>query len=244
HMATKNAVTSKKRAFVANGVFRAELDEFLKRELAEDGYSGIELRVTPAKIEVIVLATRTQSVLGEKGRKVRELTAVLQKRFGFEDGQIEIYAEKMANRGLSAVAQAESLRYKLLGGLAVRRACYGVLRFIIESGAKGAEVIVSGKLRGQRAKSMKFTEGFMIHSGEPSVRFIDRAVRHVQLRQGVLGIQVKIMQNWEAPPGGAVPRKPLPDHVTIADPKEQSVPAVPYSENKVQKPQAEMMAPA
>ncbi|PAA67202.1 hypothetical protein BOX15_Mlig008787g3, partial [Macrostomum lignano] len=242
--ASKNAVMSKKRAFVANGVFRAELDEFLKRELAEDGYSGIELRVTPAKIEVIVLATRTQSVLGEKGRKVRELTAVLQKRFGFEDGQIEIYAEKMANRGLSAVAQAESLRYKLLGGLAVRRACYGVLRFIMESGAKGAEVIVSGKLRGQRAKSMKFTEGFMIHSGEPSVRFIDRSVRHVQLRQGVLGIQVKIMQNWEAPAGGVAPRKPLPDHVTIADPKEQPVPAEPYSENKQQKPQAEVMAVA
>uniref|UniRef100_A0A1I8JDA4 Small ribosomal subunit protein uS3 n=1 Tax=Macrostomum lignano TaxID=282301 RepID=A0A1I8JDA4_9PLAT len=232
--ASKNAVMSKKRAFVANGVFRAELDEFLKRELAEDGYSGIELRVTPAKIEVIVLATRTQSVLGEKGRKVRELTAVLQKRFGFEDGQIEIYAEKMANRGLSAVAQAESLRYKLLGGLAVRRACYGVLRFIMESGAKGAEVIVSGKLRGQRAKSMKFTEGFMIHSGEPSVRFIDRSVRHVQLRQG----------NWEAPAGGVAPRKPLPDHVTIADPKEQPVPAEPYSENKQQKPQAEVMAVA
>ena len=47
------------------------------------------------------------------------------------------------------MAQAESLRYKLLGGLAVRRACYGVLRFVMESGAKGCEVIVSGKLRAQ-----------------------------------------------------------------------------------------------
>lgn len=40
----------------------------------------------------------------------------------------------------SSWGQAESLKYKLLGGLAVRRACYGVLRFIMESGAKGAEV--------------------------------------------------------------------------------------------------------
>lgn len=40
----------------------------------------------------------------------------------------------------NTVVQAESLKYKLLGGLAVRRACYGVLRFIMESGAKGAEV--------------------------------------------------------------------------------------------------------
>jgi ribosomal protein S3 len=57
-------------------------------------------------------------------------------------------------------------RYKLLGGLAVRRACYGVLRFIMEQGAKGAEVIVSGKLRAQRAKSMKFVDGYMIKSGQ------------------------------------------------------------------------------
>lgn len=34
---------------------------------------------------------------------------------------MELYAEKVANRGLCAIAQAESLRYKLLGGLAVRR---------------------------------------------------------------------------------------------------------------------------
>ena len=66
----------------------------------------------------------------------------------------------------------------------VIRACYGVVRFIMESGAKGCEVIVSGKLRGQRAKSMKFTDGFMIHSGYPIQEYIDTAVRHVYLRQG------------------------------------------------------------
>ena len=86
--------------------------------------------------------------------------------------------------------QAESLRYKLIGGLAVRRACYGVLRFIMESGAKGCEVVVSGKLRGQRAKSMKFVDGLMIHSGDPVNDYVDAACRHVLLRQGVLGIKV------------------------------------------------------
>lgn len=66
----------------------------------------------------------------------------------------------------------------------LNRACYGVLRFIMESGAKGCEVIVSGKLRGQRAKSMKFVDGFMIHSGFPTREYIDSAVTHVHLRQG------------------------------------------------------------
>ncbi|WRX32404.1 Small ribosomal subunit protein uS3 [Theobroma cacao] len=112
-----------------------------------------------------------------------------------------------------------SLRYKLLGGLAVRRACYGVLRFIMESGAKGCEVIVSGKLRAQRAKSMKFKDGYMISSGHPVNEYIDSAVRHVLLRQGVLGIKVKIMLDWD-PKGKQGPTTPLPDLVTIHSPKE------------------------
>jgi len=58
---------------------------------------------------------------GDKGRRIRELTSVVQKRFKFQEGSVELYAEKVANRGLCAIAQCESLRYKLLGGLAVRR---------------------------------------------------------------------------------------------------------------------------
>ena len=55
----------------------------------------------------------------------------------------------------------------------------------MESGAKGCEVVVSGKLRGQRAKSMKFVDGLMIHSGDPTTHYIDKAVTHVLLRQGL-----------------------------------------------------------
>lgn len=54
---------------------------------------------------------------------------------------------QVANRGLCAVAQAESMRYKLLGGLAVRRACYGVLRFVMESGELSALLFFWGGRR-------------------------------------------------------------------------------------------------
>merc|ERR1712005_41030 len=220
HMAAQNV--SKKRKFVADGVFYAELNELLVRELAEDGYSGVEVRQTPARHEIIIRATRTQNVLGEKGRRIRELTSVVQKRFNFAPGSVELYAEKVLNRGLCAVAQAKSLRYKLLGGLAVRRACYGVLRLIMESGALGCEVIVSGKLRAQRAKSMKFQDGYMIKAGNPCRHFIDSAVRHVLLRQGVLGIKVNIMLPHD-PTGRNGPKKPMPDKVDVFEPKEDIV---------------------
>merc|ERR1711935_419905 len=236
-MAQAAANISKKRKHVAEGVFKAELDGFLRRELAEDGYSGVEVRITPKRTEIIILATRTQNVLGEKAKRIRELTALVQKRFQMKDGQVELFAEKVVNRGLCATAQCESMRYKLMGGLAVRRAAYGVLRFIMESGAKGCEVVISGKLRGQRAKAMKFTDGLMIHTGFPVTEYVDTAVRHVLLRQGVLGIKVKIMLPWD-PTGKMGPKKPLPDHVSIVEPKDEHVPANPYSESKGAKPDA------
>ena len=153
---------SKKRKFIADGVFFAELNSFLTKELAEEGYSGVEVRVTPTRTEIIIRATKTQAVLGDKGRRIRELTSLVQKRFNFPENTVELYAERVADRGLCAIAQAESLKFKLTQGLAVRRACYGVVRFIMEAGAKGCEVVVSGKLRGARAKSMKFVDGFMV----------------------------------------------------------------------------------
>nr|BAK00385.1 predicted protein [Hordeum vulgare subsp. vulgare] len=232
-MAT-TANVSKKRKFIREGVFHAELNEFFTRELAEDGYSGLEIRVTPQRTEIIIMATKTQAVLGEKGRRIRELTSVIQKRFGYPENSIELFAQKVVSRGLCAIAQAESLRYKLMGGFPVRRACYGVLRFIMDSGAQGCEIVVSGKLRGQRAKAMKFIDGLMIHSGDPVNDYVQFAVRHVLLRQGVLGIKVKIMLPHDPKEGKGV-KKPLPDHIQIVQPKDETAITQPYSESKDKK---------
>lgn len=102
----------------------------------------------------------------------------------------------------------------------------------MESGAKGCEVVVSGKLRAARAKSMKFTDGFMIHSGQPVRDFVDEAVRHVLMKQGVLGIKVKIMHGWDASQSGVGKPFPLPDAVTILEPKEEAPIGAPVSESR------------
>lgn len=98
-------------------------------------------------------------------------------------------------------------------------------------------MVVSGKLRGQRAKSMKFVDGLMIHSGDPCNDYVDTATRHVLLRQGVLGIKVKIMLPWD-PSGKTGPKKPLPDNVSVVEPKEEILPLFPSSEVKTVKPDA------
>ncbi|BHF59789.1 40S ribosomal protein S3 [Sparganum proliferum] len=111
---------SLKRKFVQAGVFKAEVDEFLRRELAEDGYSGVRVRSNERRTEIIISATRVQSVLGDQTRRIRELISLIKKRTR-SNKNIEVFLEKMMARSLSATTQAESLRYKLTGGLPVRK---------------------------------------------------------------------------------------------------------------------------
>ena len=55
------------------------------------------------------------------------------------------------------------------------------------------------------------------------------------LLTGVLGIKVKIMLPWD-PTGKIGPKRPLPDHVSIVEPKEEVIPQTPISEQKGGKP--------
>jgi len=217
---------NKKRRFVGKGVFYAELNDFLRTELEQEydagysiGYAGVIVRNTVAKLEVIIKATKTKYVVGEKGRRIRELTKLVEKRFKIgKKQQVALFVERVNHRALCALAQAEAVKFKLMDGLAVRRACHRALRFIIDNDAKGCEIIVSGKLRGQRAKAMKFKQGYMITSGEATKSYIDQAVKHVKLRQGVLGIKVKIQLPYD-PEGNMGPAKNLPDIVEIKEKK-------------------------
>ncbi len=208
---------SKKRKAVADGVFYAELNEFFKRELAAEGYSGCEIKKSPAKTDIIIRATKTREVLGDNHRRIRELTSLIAKRFGFADGTLELYCDRVMERGLSATAQAESLRFKLETGLPVRRAAYSVMRFAMEAGAKGVEIVVSGKLRAARAKAQKFRDGYILRTGQPAQDYVDECTRHLCMRQGVLGIKIRIC----LPEAKNDKHMVQPDVVTVLEPKHE-----------------------
>mmetsp|Transcript_102276 Transcript_102276/g.196277 ORF Transcript_102276/g.196277 Transcript_102276/m.196277 type:complete len:107 (+) Transcript_102276:2-322(+) len=91
----------------------------------------------------------------------------------------------------------------------------------MENNCKGVEIIISGKLRAQRAKAMKFRDGYLISTGEPKRHYIDEAVRHVLMRQGVLGIKVKIMMGYD-PEGKMGTKVILPDNVVVHEPKDEA----------------------
>lgn len=209
---------NKKKKFVADGVFHAELHQFLSRAIASAGYAGIEIRVTPVKTEIRIKATKTTEVIGTEGVKIRELTALVQKRFNYERDSVELMVEKITKKGFCAAAQAELIKAKLLQGIPLRMAANSIIKTVIKDGARGCEIIISGKLRQQRAKSMKFKQGYMIHSGQPQKDYIDIAVRHVFFKQGIMGVKVKIMLPHD-PQGKFGVRIPIADRVEIRDPK-------------------------
>eukprot|EP00347_Sterkiella_histriomuscorum_P009644 403340419 len=211
-----------KKKFVADGVFQAELNEFLTRCLGMDGYAGIEVRATSMSTEIRVKATKTREILEKSARKVRELKSLIEKRYNFNDvdNKVELAIKPLPyDKNLCAAAQAENLKYKLLGGTPVRLAANNILAQVMKrGGAKGCEIIISGKIRGQRAKSQKYKQGYIISTGQPKLEFVDEAVRHVELRQGVLGVKVKILPDTERAVGKY--RKIMPDYVKIHEPKD------------------------
>jgi len=207
---------NKKRKFIADGVFHAELHTFLTRALASAGYAGIEIRVTPVKTEIRIKAAKVQEVLGQDGLKIRELTSLVQKRFGYAPDAVDLKVASIFKKGMCASAQAEVVKFKLLKGVPVRMAAISVIRNVVKEGARGCEIIISGKLRQQRAKSMKFKQGYMICTGQPKLDFLDQAVRHVSFKQGIMGVKVKIMLPQD-PTGKAGVKALLPDNVEFTD---------------------------
>jgi small subunit ribosomal protein S3 len=81
----------------------------------------------------------------------------------------------------------------------------------MEAGALGAEIVIRGKLRTERARYEKFKQGYLPKSGEPALRTLREAVLHVQLKPGMYGIRVRIM-----PPDAT-----FPDQVKLIEPSQE-----------------------
>ena len=217
-MSDIRAITKKKKVIV-DGVFNAEVHEYFSRALITAGYSGLLIKNTVSRIIITAKVVNKQAALGPNGVKGNEYEALIEKRFGFKSGHVVINFETIRNKALSAAAQCEQLKAKLLQGAPVRSAAQLIMRNVCKiRDVKGCQVIVSGKLRQQRAKRMKYTQGYLISTGQPKNDYIDHAIRHVFFKSGIIGIQVKIMLPTDFT-GKQGCSKPLPDKVTIREPK-------------------------
>jgi small subunit ribosomal protein S3 len=178
--------------FIEQGIKLMQINEYLRSELVRAGFAGVELQRTPLGVRITLKTSRPGLVIGKGGKRIQEITDVLQDRFGLEMPQIEV--EEVAQPDLDAQIMAERLAYSLDRGRHYRRAGYYILRKVMDAGARGVEIIISGKVTSQRARTQIFRAGTMSKSGQPAQEGVDKGVAQCIQKSGVLGIIVKIMR--------------------------------------------------
>ncbi|RLE77611.1 MAG: 30S ribosomal protein S3 [Thermoprotei archaeon] len=199
---------SVKKTFINQGLRLMEINEYLSRRLSRAGYIDVQIFRTPVGTRVVIFAERPPMVIGKRGITIKEIAQILEREFELENPQIDVV--QIQNPELNAKIMAYRIARALARGVKFRRAAFIALRRIMEAGAQGAEIVISGKLTSERARFEKFRAGVIIKSGRPREEFVDEAVLHVLLKPGVYGVKVRIMP----------PVRP-PDKIEIRMPAEQ-----------------------
>jgi small subunit ribosomal protein S3 len=188
--------------FVRENARKAEIDEYLSHHLKGAGYSRVEMTKTPLGTRVVVYAAKPGLVIGRRGQSIRDLTKMLEERFGVENPQISVAT--LESPELDAKVVASQIAMALQRGIHFRRAAYWALQRTTEAGALGVEITIRGKLTTDRARYEKYRSGYLPAVGETISRQLRTAVVDTQLKQGLFGISVKLM-----PPNVSFPDKPV-----------------------------------
>ena len=197
--------------FIEESVKKAEIDEFLRNEFERAGYGGVDITKTPLGTHIVVYTMRPGMVIGRGGETIRQLAEQLEEKFQLPNPQISVAEIEIPE--LNAYVIAARVTSALKRGVHFRRAGYWALNRVMEAGALGAEIIISGKLRTDRARYEKFRAGYLPKSGDPPTRYTKKAELHAQLKPGILGVKVRILP----------PDAKFPDQVQIVEqvPKEE-----------------------
>ena len=177
--------------FIEDSIKRTEIDEFLQEELERAGYGGVNMSKTPLGTHIVIYAMRPGLVIGRGGGTIRELAKTLEEEFDIPNPQISVSEIEIPE--LNAHVVASRIASALQRGVHFRRSGYWALNRVMEAGALGAEIIISGKLRTDRSRYEKFKAGYLPKCGEPALKNMRRAEVSVQLKPGILGIKVRIM---------------------------------------------------
>lgn len=191
--------------FVSESVKKAEINEFLRNEFERAGYGGVDITKTPLGTHMVIYAMRPGLVIGRGGETIKELSKTLEEKFQVSNPQISVAEIEVPE--LNAYVMASRVASALRRGVHFRRSGYWALNRIMEAGALGAEIIISGKLRTDRSRYEKFRSGYLAKSGEPAMKYMRKAALHVQLKPGILGVKVLIMP----------PEAKFPDQIEISE---------------------------
>ncbi len=210
------------RNFIVQKTKEFYLKQYLKRILHNAGVSQIKLKKIPLGEKIIISSSRPSLIVGSRGSNIKDLTKALKKEFQLENPQIEINevkdifldAQLVAERIAGSLERHGSARFKSIG--------HKVMENVMNSGAFGVEVIVSGKIPSARAKSWRFYQGYLKKCGELAVSGVRHAQATALLKSGMIGIKVSIMPpDLQLPDNIQVLQEPVTVSEPIVDEKEE-----------------------
>jgi small subunit ribosomal protein S3 len=184
--------------FIHDGIQRTKIDEFFHDELARAGYGGMDVAKTPMGTQIVLKAEKPGMVIGKGGKNIRKVTSELEKRFDLDDPQIDV--QEVDEPDLNAQIVADRLANALERGWYFRKAGHTTIDRIMDAGALGAEIVLSGKVTGARSRVEKFNRGYIKHNGEPAEEIVDRGTGVAVMKLGTIGVQVRII-----PPNAELP---------------------------------------
>ena len=184
--------------FIEDGLQRTQIDEFFADELGRAGYGGMEVAKTPMGTQIVLKAEKPGMVIGKGGKNIRKITSTLEEDFDLEDPQVDV--QEVDEPDLNARIVADRLANALERGWYFRKAGHTTIDRIMEAGAKGAEIVLSGKVTGARSRVEKFNRGYIKHNGEPAEDIVDHGVGTAVMKLGTIGVQVKVI-----PPDAELP---------------------------------------
>ncbi|MGC8982603.1 MAG: 30S ribosomal protein S3 [Desulfurococcaceae archaeon] len=194
-----------KSYFLDYGLKKVMVDEFLASYFKDAGYADVEIYKTPLGHRIVIYAEFPGRFIGRGGSILKKIAAVMERRFNLEN--VSITVSPVADPDLNARVVAFRIARALEKGIPFRRAMMFMLRRVVEAGAVGCEIVVSGKLRGERATYEKVRAGKVYKAGEPVDYIVDRAVAKAMLKPGVYGVEVIIVK----------PGIRLPDQVSVKE---------------------------
>jgi small subunit ribosomal protein S3 len=212
------------KKFVQDGFTKALVDEYLAKELERAGYGGMVMNRTPMGTQITVYAEKPGMVIGKGGKLIRKITRDLDRKFRLDNPQIDV--QDVGKGDLNGQVVANRLASSLERGWYFRKAGQSMLRRVMDSGARGCEIIISGKLTGPRSRTEKFIAGYIKHSGKPADEIVDKGYSVAVKKLGVIGCQVRIIPPEAIPPDQFKIETPVPKPEPEAPAAPAEAPAV------------------
>ena len=166
------------------------LNDFLREEIKEAGFHKVEVAKTPSGTKITLYVTRPGIVIGRKGSGIKQLTEKVESDFGFKDPQISV--EEIQKAELSPSVMCNRMAAHIERGTAFRRATMWTINQIMEAGAMGVQITVSGKLRGDRSAFEKHTRGILPRAGNYAKNIVLEDIVHTKTPMGLIGIKIRI----------------------------------------------------